>query len=44
MAIDGQLHYNITPDEIKVMLLEELSPKKSIINSELEEFENEKND
>ncbi|MBQ7832110.1 MAG: phosphatidate cytidylyltransferase, partial [Lachnospiraceae bacterium] len=27
------LHYNLTPDEIKVMLLEELSPKKSIEGS-----------
>ena len=43
VAIGGQLHYNLTPDEVKVMLLEELSPKKSIVNSELEEFENEKN-
>jgi len=43
VATGGKLHYNLTPDEIKVMLLEELSPKKSIINSELEEFENEKN-
>ena len=43
IAIGGQLHYNLTPDEVKVMLLEELSPKKSIVNSELEEFENEKN-
>ena len=43
VAIDGKLHYNLTPDEVKVMLLEELSPKKSTINSELEEFENEKN-
>jgi diadenylate cyclase len=43
MAIDGQLHYNITPDEIKVMLLEELSPKKSIINAEAEEVTDEEN-
>ena len=26
VAIGGQLHYNLTPDEIKVMLLEELLP------------------
>ena len=36
MAIDGELHYNLTPDEIKVMLLEELSPKKSLIIEEEE--------
>ena len=34
MAIDGELHYNLTPDEIKVMLLEELSPKKSLVIEE----------
>lgn len=37
MAINGELQYNLTPDEIKVMLLEELSPKKSIIIEEEEE-------
>lgn len=37
VAINGELHYNLTPDEIKVMLLEELSPKKSIIIEEEEE-------
>ena len=36
MAIGGELHYNLTPDEIKVMLLEELSPKKSLIVEEEE--------
>ena len=34
IAIGGELHYNLTPDEIKVMLLEELSPNKSIIIEE----------
>ena len=43
VAIGGKLHYNLTPDEVKVMLLEELGPKKSIINNELEELENEEN-
>lgn len=42
MAIDGKLHYNLTPDEIKVLLLEELSPKKSVIIDEEEEISNEK--
>ena len=36
MAIGGQLHYNLTPDEVKVMLLEELSPKKSLVIEEEE--------
>lgn len=43
MAIGGELHYNLTPDEIRVMLLEELSPKKSIIIEEEEEKSNEQN-
>ena len=34
MAFGGELHYNLTPDEIKVILLEELSPKKSIVIEE----------
>ena len=37
MAIDGELHYNLTSDEIKVMLLEELSPKKALVIEEDEE-------
>lgn len=43
MAIEGQLHYNLTPDEIKIMLLEELGPKKNIIIDEVEDKNNEKN-
>lgn len=39
MAIDGELHYNLTSDEIKVMLLEELSPKKTLVIEEDEEAE-----
>ena len=37
MAIDGELHYNLPSDEIKVMLLEELSPKKALVIEEDEE-------
>lgn len=37
VAFGGELHYNLTPDEIKVILLEELSPKKSMIIEEEEE-------
>ena len=43
MAIGGNLHYNLTPDEIKVLLLEELSPKKSVIIEEEEENSDENN-
>ena len=43
VAIGGQLHYNLTPDEIKVMLLEELSPKKSLVIEEEEDENNEEN-
>ena len=43
MAIGGKLHYNLTPDEVKVLLLEELSPKKSVIIEEEEEDSNEAN-
>lgn len=42
MAVGGELHYNLTPDEIKVMLLEELSPKRSVIVDEEEVETNEK--
>ena len=44
VAIDGQLHYNLTPDEIKILLLDELGPKKSIVVEESEEKQDEKND
>ena len=40
MAINGELRYNLTIDEVKVTLLEELSPKKSIIVEEDDESEN----
>ena len=43
IAIEGKLHYNLTPDEVKIMLLEELSPKKTVIKNELEVDNNEKN-
>jgi len=43
IAVDGQLHYNLTPDEVKIMLLDELSPKKIIVLEETEEKSNEKN-
>ena len=43
IAVEGQLHYNLTPDEVKIMLLDELSPKKGIVIDEMEEKSNEKN-
>ena len=42
VAVDGQLHYNLTPDEVKLILLEELSPKKSLLVEEVEEKVDEK--
>lgn len=37
IAVDGELNYNLTLDEFKLMLLEELRPKKDIIIEEDEE-------
>ncbi len=37
IAIDGELHYNLTIDEVKIMLLEALRPKKSIMLEDEEE-------
>lgn len=42
MAVNGELNYNMTLDEVKMSLLEELRPKKSIIMED-EEEENEEN-
>lgn len=39
VAIGGDLHYNLTPEEIRIMLLEELSPQKSLTITEEEEGE-----
>lgn len=43
MAINSELHYNLTIDELKIMLLEELRPKKVIIPDDEEETSNEEN-
>ena len=40
LAIDGELYYNLTLDEIKLRLLEELRPKKDIFVEEEVEDEN----
>ena len=37
MAIDGELHYNLTVDDFKIMLLDELRPKKTLLTDEDEE-------
>lgn len=39
IAINGELNYNLTIDEVKLMLLEELRPKKSMLIDEEEEEE-----
>lgn len=42
LAIDGELYYNLTLDEVKLRLLEELRPKTTAVIEE-EELQNEKN-
>ena len=37
LAIGGELYYNMTIDEIKIRLLEELRPKSSLTYEEEEE-------
>ena len=37
MAIAGELHYNLTVDDFKMMLLDELRPKKTILMNEEDE-------
>lgn len=39
IAMNGELNYNLTIDEVKLILLEELRPKKSILLDEEEEGE-----
>ncbi len=41
IAVAGELHYNLTIDEVKLMLLEELRPKKNIVVEETEEISDE---
>jgi diadenylate cyclase len=43
VAIAGELHYNLSLDEMKLMILEELRPKKTIVIDE-DETEGETND
>ena len=43
MAFDSELHYNLSVDELKIMLLEELRPKKILIPDDEGEQRNEEN-
>ena len=43
IAIGGVLNYNLTLDEFKLMLLDELRPKKAFITTEEEEDEEHEN-
>ena len=42
IAVNGELHYNLTLDEVKLALLDELNPKKSLLIRDEEEETNEK--
>ena len=39
IATNGELHYNLTLDEVKIALLEELNPKKSLLIKEEEDID-----
>lgn len=41
MAIGGELYYNLTLDEVKIKLLDELRPKKMIFDEDVEKAEEE---
>lgn len=41
MAIGGELYYNLTLDEVKIKLLDELRPKKMIFDEDVENAEEE---
>ena len=43
IAIGGTLHYNLTLDEFKLMILEELKPKKSLLLEDVEASHEENN-
>ena len=36
LAINGELHYNLTIDDLKMMLLDELRPKKTLLDDDEE--------
>ena len=41
IAVNGELHYNLTLDEVKLALLDELNPKKSLLIRDEEDDTNE---
>lgn len=41
LAVNGELHYNLTVDDFKMMLLEELRPKKTILEDDESEVDEE---
>lgn len=43
IAVNGELHYNLTLEEVKITLLEELNPKKALLIKEGDEIEDENN-
>lgn len=43
IAVNGELHYNLTLDEVKLALLEELNPKKALLIKDEEEDNSENN-
>jgi hypothetical protein len=43
IAIAGELNYNLTIDEFKMMLLDELRPKKEVVVDEEGEVNDEEN-
>lgn len=43
IAINGELHYNLTLDEVKLALLDELNPKKTLLIKDEEEDARENN-
>ena len=43
IAVNGELHYNLTLDEVKLALLDELNPKKTLLIRDEEEETSENN-
>ena len=43
IAVNGELHYNLTLDEVKLALLDELNPKKTLLIKDEEEENSENN-
>ena len=41
VAVNGELHYNLSTDDVKLLLLEELRPKKVITADDEDDFEEE---